>query len=61
LAAGRNLAAAFEQAKRWHPRVISMAEERDAESLQKKLKQAGLSEIEIVHGAKGTVRVATHP
>jgi 1-deoxy-D-xylulose-5-phosphate reductoisomerase len=60
LAAGRNLDTAFEQAKRWRPRVISMAEEYDAESLQKSLKQAGISEIEIVHGAAGTVRVATH-
>jgi 1-deoxy-D-xylulose-5-phosphate reductoisomerase len=61
LAAGRNLDAVFEQAKRWHPRVISMAEEHDAESLRKRLNQAGLSEIEIVHGPAGTVRVSTHP
>jgi 1-deoxy-D-xylulose-5-phosphate reductoisomerase len=61
LAAGRNVDAAFEQAKRWHPRLISMAEERDAESLQKRLKQADLPEIEVVPGAKGTVRLATHP
>jgi 1-deoxy-D-xylulose-5-phosphate reductoisomerase len=61
LAAGRNLDAAFEQAKRWRPRVISIAEERDAEALQKRLKQVGLAEIEIVHGGAGTVRVATHP
>ncbi len=60
LAAGRNLEAAFEQAKRWGPRVISMAEERDAESLEKRLKQAGLGEIAVVCGAAGTVRVATH-
>lgn len=61
LAAGRNLDAAFEQAQRWRPRMISMAEERDAESLQKNLKRAGISGIEIVHGAAGAVRVATHP
>lgn len=60
LAAGHNLDAAFEQAKRWRPRVISMAEERDAESLQKRLKQAALGEIDVVHGAPGSVRVATH-
>lgn len=61
LAAGRNLDAAFEQAKRWRPRVISMAEESGAETLRSRLKKEGLGEIEILHGAKGTVRVATHP
>lgn len=61
LAAGHNVDAAFEQARRWHPRVISTAEERDAESLRQRLAQNGLSDIEVVHGAAGTVRVATHP
>jgi 1-deoxy-D-xylulose-5-phosphate reductoisomerase len=61
LAAGSNLEAAFEQARRWKPRVISMAAEKDAESLRKRLKSEGLGEIEVVHGAAGTVRVATHP
>jgi 1-deoxy-D-xylulose-5-phosphate reductoisomerase len=60
LAAGRNLESAFEQAKRWRPRLMSMAEERDAQALEKRLKQAGLGEIAVVHGAAGTVRVATH-
>jgi 1-deoxy-D-xylulose-5-phosphate reductoisomerase len=60
LAAGSNLEAAFEQAKRWRPRVMSMAAEADANSLRARLKQAGLGEIEVVHGAAGTVRVATH-
>ncbi len=59
LAAGRNLDMVFEQAKQWHPRVISVAEERDADSLRKSLKQAGLAEIEVVYGTAGTVRVAT--
>src|ERR1700704_3918371 len=61
LAAGRNLDAAFEQARRWHPQVISMAAEVDANSLSARLKIEGLSGIEVVHGAAGTVRVATHP
>ena len=60
LAAGSNLEAAFEQAKRWRPRVMSMAAEADAETLRARLKQEGLGEIEVVHGAAGTVRVATH-
>jgi 1-deoxy-D-xylulose-5-phosphate reductoisomerase len=61
LAAGSNLDAAFEQARRWQPRVVSMAGEKDADTLRARLKKAGLGEIEIVHGPAGTVRVATHP
>ncbi len=61
LAIGRNLDAALEQARLLRPRMISVAEEGDAEALQQRLKQAGLGEIEIVHGVAGTVRVATHP
>jgi 1-deoxy-D-xylulose-5-phosphate reductoisomerase len=60
LAAGSNLDAAYEQARRWRPRVISMAVEKDAEALQTRLKQDGLNDIEVVHGPAGTVRVATH-
>ncbi len=60
LAAGGNLEAAFAQAQRWHPRVISVAVEKDADLLRGRLRAAGLSEIEVVHGAPGTVRVATH-
>lgn len=61
LAAGSNLDAAFEQVRRWKPRVISMAAEKDAEALRDRLKNAGLGDIEVVHGAAGTVRVSTHP
>jgi 1-deoxy-D-xylulose-5-phosphate reductoisomerase len=61
LAAGGNLEAAFEQAQRWKPLVISMAAEADADALRARLKKNGLGEIEVVHGAAGTVRVATHP
>src|SRR5258706_2846952 len=59
LAAGSNLDAAFEQAKTWEPRVISMATEELAETLRLRLLQAGLGEIEVVFGSAGTVRVAT--
>src|SRR3981081_3090560 len=38
-----------------------MAAEADADALSARLKIEGLSEIEVVHGAAGTVRVATHP
>src|SRR6202522_2643686 len=61
LAAGSNLEAAFEQALRWKPRAISMAAEADADALRARLKKNGLGGIEVVHGAAGTVRVATHP
>lgn len=61
LAAGNNATLAFEQAVRWKPRVVSLAQEKDADALRAKLRGAGLSEIEVVQGAAGTVRVATHP
>jgi 1-deoxy-D-xylulose-5-phosphate reductoisomerase len=61
LAAGSNLDAALEQARRWRPRVVSLASEADADTLKLRLKTEGLTGIEVVHGAAGTVRVATHP
>jgi 1-deoxy-D-xylulose-5-phosphate reductoisomerase len=60
MAAGANLDAAFEQAKRWQPKVLSVASEKNADVLASRLNQAGLSKVEIVSGAAGTVRVATH-
>ena len=61
LAAGRNVEATLEQARRWKPRVLSLANKRDAQTVQAKLRGDGLGEIEVVHGAAGTVLVATHP
>src|ERR1700719_3449356 len=61
LAAGNNLESAFEQAMRWRPRVVSMASESAAEILRVRLKKEGRGGIEVVHGAAGTVHVATHP
>src|SRR5260221_4273573 len=61
MAAGSNVEAALEQARRWKPKVLSLASEQDAEAVGKKLKAEGLGGIEIVHGQAGTVRVATHP
>ncbi len=60
LAAGSNLEVAFEQARQWRPRVLSIASEKDAEALRLRLKKDGLVNIEVVHGPAGTVRVATH-
>ena len=66
LAAGNNIDAVFEQAQRYKPKVVSVATAAAADSLRKKLRAAGFSEtgpnaIEVLHGAPGTVRVATHP
>ena len=61
LAAGQNLEAAFEQAVRWRPQVISIATEQLANALQQRLKAAGVTGVEVVHGTAGTVRVATLP
>ena len=61
LAAGSNLDAAFEQTRRWQPRLVSIASEVDADALRARLEQVGLSEVEVVYGAAGTVKVATNP
>ena len=61
MAAGSNVELALEQARRWRPKVLSLATEENAEKLSKQLKAEGLSEIEIAAGQPGTVRVATHP
>jgi 1-deoxy-D-xylulose-5-phosphate reductoisomerase len=61
LAAGRNVDLAFEQAQRWRPRLVSVAAESHAENLRLRLKQAGVSGVEITHGAAGNVQVATDP
>lgn len=61
LAAGENLDAVFEQARRWKPQVVSVTSEADAEVLCTRLKTAGLGGIEVLAGSAGAVRVATHP
>jgi 1-deoxy-D-xylulose-5-phosphate reductoisomerase len=61
MAAGKNLDTAFEQARRWKPRLLSVASETDAELLRSRLLTNGLSEIEVAAGPEGNVRVATHP
>src|SRR5271157_136135 len=62
LAAGGNVELAFEQARRWHPRIVSMASAESADHLQDKLKKVGLGHaMEMAHGSPGTVKVATHP
>jgi 1-deoxy-D-xylulose-5-phosphate reductoisomerase len=61
MAAGKNLETAFEQASRWKPRLLSVADESDANILRARLKNTAARSTEVVHGAEGTVRVATHP
>jgi len=60
LAAGRNVDEAFAQAVRWRPRVVSLATEELASQLAARLRQAGVAEIEVVHGAQGTIACSTH-
>jgi len=60
LAAGSNVEKAFEQARRWKPKVLSVAHEHGAAELKQRLGAAGLGGIEVVSGTSGTVRVATH-
>src|SRR5579885_2681027 len=61
LAAGSNVDAAFEQAVRWKPRILSLADAQSADQVRKRLASGGLREIEVVYGPSGTVRVSTHP
>jgi 1-deoxy-D-xylulose-5-phosphate reductoisomerase len=61
LAAGQNIDAAFIQCQRWRPQVVSIATEELSSQLQTRLKKAGITGIEVVHGSSGTVKVATLP
>ena len=60
LAAGRNLDVAFEQVSRWRPRMVSLATAELADALTGRLRQAGITGIEVVHGTAGTVACSTH-
>jgi 1-deoxy-D-xylulose-5-phosphate reductoisomerase len=60
LAAGNNVDAVFEQARRFHPELISVAIEENASKLRSRLVESGLN-IEVVSGTQGSVQVATHP
>ncbi len=61
LAAGRNVDEAFAQAVRWRPKVVSLATDELAGQLAARLKQAGVTGIEAVHGTAGTVACSTLP
>src|SRR5579859_6793220 len=60
MAAGGNLEQALKDAKRWKPKLISMATAEKADALRRELKSAGLSAIEVASGSEGAVKVATH-
>jgi len=61
LAAGRNVDEAFAQAVRWRPRLVSLGSEELAGQLASRLRQEGVSDVEVVHGSQGTVACATLP
>jgi 1-deoxy-D-xylulose-5-phosphate reductoisomerase len=61
LAAGGNIETAFEQCRRWHPRIVSMARAQDADVLERRLRESGLGHIKVAQGSEGAVAVATHP
>lgn len=61
LAAGRNVDEAFAQARRWRPKLVSMATEELASELAARLRKAGVTGIEVAHGTAGTVACSTHP
>src|SRR5437764_11455125 len=61
LAAGANVEVAAAQARRWKPRVLSMATDEAAEAVRARLAPSEAEQIEITSGAAGAVRVATHP
>ena len=60
-AAGSNLDTAFDQCERWRPQLISLSTEELAAQLTTRLKEKGITGIEVVHGTAGTVRIATLP
>ncbi|WP_263379141.1 1-deoxy-D-xylulose-5-phosphate reductoisomerase [Granulicella paludicola] len=61
LAAGTNLDVAFAQCERWRPQVISIATKELAHQLATRLREKGITGVEVVYGTAGTVRVATLP
>jgi 1-deoxy-D-xylulose-5-phosphate reductoisomerase len=59
LAAGRNVDEAFAQAMHWRPRVISLATDELAGQLAARLREAGVTGIEVAHGTEGTIACST--
>ena len=59
LAAGRNIDEAFAQSVRWRPKLVSLATEELAAQLQARLRESGITGIDVVHGTAGTVACST--
>src|SRR5205814_3574822 len=49
------------QASRWRPKIVSMASEELADQLVSRLRQGGISGIDVVYGTEGTVACSTLP
>jgi 1-deoxy-D-xylulose-5-phosphate reductoisomerase len=60
LAAGRNLEVAYEQVRRWRPRIVSLATEELAAVLAGMLRAADIAGVEVLWGTAGSVACATH-
>ena len=60
LAAGRNLEVAYEQVRRWRPRIVSLATEELAAVLAGMLRAADIVGVEVLWGTAGSVACATH-
>lgn len=60
LAAGRNVDVAFEQCRKWRPKLVSMATEQAASELRTRLSSAGI-DVPVLSESEGSVQVATHP
>lgn len=61
LAAGRNIDQALAQVIRWRPNLVSLATEELAGQLAVRLRCAGITDVDVVHGSAGTVACSTHP
>jgi 1-deoxy-D-xylulose-5-phosphate reductoisomerase len=61
LAAGSNIDVAYAQCLRWRPKAISLVTEKLAADLKSRLKTAGITNIEVLHGTAGSIHVATLP
>jgi 1-deoxy-D-xylulose-5-phosphate reductoisomerase len=61
LAAGRNVEAAFAQTVLWRPKLVSLATGELAADLIRRLREKGITDVEVVWGTAGTIACATHP
>jgi 1-deoxy-D-xylulose-5-phosphate reductoisomerase len=60
LGGGRNIPELLDQARRFRPELLAVQEESGAETLNRALKDEGLS-IPVIAGESGAVAAATHP